>query len=230
MKFFKYLLAVSSMLVIANPALAAVTYTASATTSDGSPLTAVAPGAQVIIDITVRTDDFASAAGGSVNNYDNSVVALNAGASTIAGTIFNSICVAPGTCFGGLINQSGSAIPFEETTVVAVGVESQFLNALGLAPATGNGSVDEGAVGGVAGDPQFQVVFDVIGVAGTTTTFNIGTYFAYQDGYTGTDGLNPGVSTNDQVTITVPEPAAVATSLAAMSSVFGVIAIRRRML
>ena len=205
MRLFTSILATVAMLAMAPSAFAAITYTATATTSDSSPLSAVTVGAQIIIDITVRTDDFASAAGGSVNNYDNSVVALNAGASTIAGTIFNQICVAPGTCFNGLTNQSGSAIPFAETTVGTVGVESQFLNALGLAPAGGNGSVDEGAVGGVTGDAQFQIVFDAS--AGGSTTLNIGTYFAYQDGYTGTDGLDPGTSTNTSIAITViPEP------------------------
>ena len=202
MKFFRSLLVVVALVAISTPALAGVTYTISATTSDASPLTAVSPGAQIIIDITVRTDDFASGVAGSVNNYDNSVVALDAGSSTIAGTIFNAFCFPAAGCFNGLTNQIGGAIVFQENAV-GPGVEAEFLAALGLSPAQGNGSIDEG-LGGVSGAPQFQIVFDAIGAAGSSTTLDIGTFAAYLDGYTGTVDSN---ATNTSLTVTiVPEP------------------------
>ena len=202
MRLFTSFLATVAMLAMAPAAFAGVIYTASATTSDASPLTAVTPGAQIIIDITVRTDDFASGVAGSVNNYDNSVVALDAGASTIASTIFNAFCFPAAGCFNGLSNQIGGAITFQENAV-GPGVEAEFLAALGLSPAQGNGSIDEG-LGGVSGAPQFQIVFDAIGAPGSSTTLNIGTFAEYLDGYTGTVDSN---ATNTSVTVTiVPEP------------------------
>ena len=57
------------------------------------------------------------------------------------------------------------------------------------------------------------------------TTIDIGAFADYSDTYGGGDnGMNPA-----SVTITVvPEPGAVAASLAAIGSVFGVAAVRRR--
>ena len=202
MRLFTSFLATMAMLAMAPAAFAGVIYTASATTSDASALSAVTPGAQIIIDITVRTDDNALGVAGSVNNYDNSVVSLDAGSSTIAGTVFNAFCFPAAGCFNGLTNQVGGAITFAETAV-GPGVESEFLAALGLAAAGGNGSTDEG-LGGVAGAPQFQIIFDAIGAPGSSTTMNIGTFAAYLDGYTGT--VDSG-ATNTSVSITiVPEP------------------------
>ena len=202
MRLFTSFLATVAMLAMAPAAFAGVIYTASATTSDASPLSAVTPGAKIIIDITVRTDDFALGVAGSVNNYDNTVVGLDAAGSTIAATVFNAFCFPSAGCFNGLTNQVGGAITFQENAV-GPGVESEFLAALGLAAAGGNGSIDEG-LGGVAGAPQFQVVFDAIGAPGTSTTLDIGTFAAYLDGYTGTVDSN---ATNTSVAITiVPEP------------------------
>jgi len=204
MRLFTSFLATVAMLAMAPAAFAGVIYTASATTSDGSPLTAVTQNAQIIIDITVRTDDNAFSVAGSVNNYDNSVVGLNAGASTIASTVFNQFCFPASGCFNGLANQVGSTITFQENAV-GPGVEAEFLAALGLSAAGGNGSIDEG-LGGVGGAPQFQIVFDAIGAAGSSTTLNIGTFAAFLDGYTGTVDSN---ATNTSVSITIapiPEP------------------------
>ena len=227
MRLFTSFLATVAMLAMAPAAFAGVIYTASATTSDGSPLTAVTQNAQIIIDITVRTDDNAFSVAGSVNNYDNTIVGLNAGTSTIAASVFNQFCFPASGCFNGLANQVGDTITFQENAV-GPGVEAEFLAALGLSAAGGNGSIDEG-LGGVGGAPQFQIVYDVNENAteGQSTTFNIGTFSEYLDGYTGTVDQ---VANNTSLTITVPEPAAIQGSLAALASVFGVVAVRRRML
>jgi len=193
-------------LVAAAPSVAAVTYSVDAYMSDGSPLSAATLGEQLILDITVRTDDFALGVAGSVNNYDNTIVSLNAGASTIASSVFNEFCFPAAGCFNGLINQVGSAIPFSENAV-GPGIEAEFLAALGLTPASGNGSIDEG-LGGVVGAAQFRIVFDFFGAG--STTLNIGTYAPFLDGYTGTVD---GIANNTSVTIqvgpggpVVPEP------------------------
>jgi len=187
-------------LMMSSAANAGVIYSVSALTSDASPLSAVTPGSQIILDITVRTDDFALGVAGSVSGYDNTVVAFNAGASTIASTVLNAFCFPAAGCFGGLENQIGSTIPLQENAV-GPGVEVEFLAALALSPAGGNGSIDEG-LGGVTGAPQFQLVFDVIGIG--STTFNIGTFAEYLDGYTGTIDNN---ATNASVSlIYLPEP------------------------
>ena len=123
---------------------------------------------------------------------------------TIAANVFNQFCFPASGCFNGLANQVGDTITFQENAV-GPGVEAEFLAALGLSAAGGNGSIDEG-LGGVGGAPQFQIVFDAIGAAGSSTTLNIGTFAEYLDGYTGTvDSL----ATNTSVTVTIapiPEP------------------------
>ena len=201
MRLFISVLATTAMILSASTAFAAATWTVDASTSDGSALSAVTPGAQIILDITLRSDDFAFGVAGSVNDYDNSVVGLNAGASLISPNVFNAFCASPTTCFGGLTNQIGSAITFAERAV-GPGVEAEFLAALGLAQAGGQGSLDPGVVTGVAGDPQFRIVFDAIGIG--STTLQIGTFAEYQDGYVGSVDE---IANNTSVAITViPEP------------------------
>jgi hypothetical protein len=228
MRLFTSILATVAMLAMAPAAFAAVTYTVVATTSDSSPLGAVTPGAKITLDITVRTDDFAIGLEGSVNNYDNSVVSLDLVGSSISASFFNSVCYAPLACFNGLNNLIGSSIPLGETTTPA-GEEVAFLAGLSVSGgAAGDGSLDQDPFGNGVGAAQFQIVFDAIGAPGASTTMAIGTFLPFGDLYTGTVDA---ISNNTAVSITiVPEPAAIATSLAAISSVFGVVAIRRRML
>ena len=58
-----------------------------------------------------------------------------------------------------------------------------------------------------------------------TTTIDFGAFLDYSDTYTGGDNGQ----ITDSLTITVvPEPGTVAASLAAMGSVLGVVAVRRR--
>lgn len=201
MRLFISVLATAAMILSASTAFAQANWSVNAFTSDGSALDAVTPGAQITLDITLRTDDFGLGIAGSVNNYDNTIVGLDAASSIIPASVLNAICVAPGSCFGGLVNQVGSAITFMERAV-GPGVESEFLAAVATSPAGGTGTLDQGAATGIAGDPQFRVVFNAIGVG--STTLQIGTYAEYLDGYTGTASS---VSNNTTLDITViPEP------------------------
>jgi len=205
MRFFISVLATVAMLAMAPSAFAGVVYTASATTSDSSPLTAVTPGAQISIEITMLTDDFAFGNAGSVNNYDNSIVQLDTAASFIGAVgqnIFAGVCYAPGACFNGLPNGKDNS-NFAEVTGTGPGVEAEFFSGVSLIAAQGNGSLDQGE-DLVSGGPQFKIVFNAIGAAGSSTTINIGTYLNYQDAYSGSIDGNV---TNTSVSVTiVPEP------------------------
>ena len=223
MRHSLFVLAATATFFAASFASAAVTWTVDVSTSDGSPTTGVTVGAQIILDITARTDDFAFGVAGSVNDYDNTIVALDVGNSLLSPNVFNAFCSSPSTCFGGLTNQIGSAITFAERTNTGPGPEAEFVAALGLAQAGGQGDLDPGVVTTVAGDPQFRVIFDA--AAPGTTTLQIGTFETYQDGYVGSVDE---IANNTSVTITVPEASAVTSSLAALGSVFGIVAIRRR--
>ncbi len=206
------------MFLVPSTALALATWTVDATTSDGSPLDAVTQGAQVILDITLRTTDFGLGLAGSVNDYDPSVVTLNAAESAISESILVGIGTGPGTGLGGLFNihSAGGGAPFAEQEVfvglgnpVFVGYESEFFGGIRLTPTAGNGSLDQGIVTGTAGDPQFRIVMDVVGAPGDTTTMNVGTYVRYLDAYCGNVDCEFGVSNsiNTSVSITiVPEP------------------------
>ena len=202
MRLFISVLATTAMILSASTAFAAATWSVAASTSDGSPLDAVTQGAQIILDITLRTDDFAFGIAGSVNDYDNAIVGLDAGASLISASVLNQVCIPGAGCFAGLTNQVGGAITFEERTNTGPGPEAEFLAALGLAAAGGQGDVDPGIVTGVAGDPQFRIIYTALTPG--TTTMQIGTYEEYQDGYTGTvDSIAN--NTTLQITV-VPEP------------------------
>jgi len=227
------MLVVAATLGMAMPALAGVTYTVNASMSDQSPLSAATPNQQLILDITVRTDDNALGVAGSVNDYDNTVIQLDAAGSSLNGYAFAQFCFPSAGCLNGLVNQVGTAITFGETTIASAnggqgGVEAEFLAALGLSAAGGNGSIDEGVITTVTGDPQFRVVYNVIGATGTTTTLQVGTFAEYLDGYTGT--VDSVVTNAPNITITVPEPSAIASSAAALASIFGVVVVRRRLL
>ena len=222
MRLITGFLASAAVFFAASMASAAVTWTVNATTSNGSPLTEVTLGAQIILDITASTDDFAFAVAGSVNNYDNTIVGLDTGSSLISPSIFNQVCVPGSGCFGGLTNQVGGAITFQERAV-GPGVEAEFFAGVNTSPAGGQGGTDPGIATGVTGDAQFQIVYDALAMG--TTELQIGTYAAYLDGYTGTVDM---IANNTTVTVTVPEAGAMASSLAALGSVFAVVGIRRR--
>jgi hypothetical protein len=219
MKFSAALLA-SLILFTAQSALADGTFTASAT-SDGGPLTALEIGDVVTIDVTIRSDGAeVFGLGVSAVGYDPAVVSFTSG--TIPANVLNAIC-SGGSCFGGLANATTTAA---ESSVNVPGLpEVQLFNSVAVVGVAQTGDADEGVITGVAGDPQFQIVFTAAGDG--TTTITIGGNEAYGDGIVGAGGAALG-SANAEVVLTVPEPATMASSLAALGSVLGVVAIRRR--
>lgn len=217
MRLFTSLIATTAILFSASTALAAATWTVTATASDGAPLSALNAGTTLTLDIGLTTDVAELVAiSGSVNNYDNSILTPNAAASTISGSVmcefFNAMF---GGCINGLTNlESGLRT---QVGVEGAGAEDTFLSLLGTTPATGTGAADEPF-------PQFSIVYNVD--AAGSTTLRVGTFGDYADAYALLSG--PGVVNNTSVAITVPEPTSVAASLAGLGSVLGVVAIRRR--
>jgi hypothetical protein len=219
MKFRAALLA-SLILFTAQAALADATFTATAT-SNGGPLTALSVGDVVTIDVTIRSDADVFGLGVSAVGYDTAVATFTSG--SLPTSVLNTVCVAPGTCFGGLPNTTASAF---ETTANSPGLpEVQLFNGVSTVAVSGAGEIDEGVITGVAGDAQFQIVFTAAGDG--TTTITLGANTEYGDDVVGTGGVVLG-TTNVDVVLTVPEPATMASSLAALGSVLGVVAIRRR--
>ena len=212
MRLFTSLIATAAILFSASTAFASATWTVAATASGGD-LNAMAVGDTLTLDIKLETSAASEmiAIAGSVNNYDTAIASVNAGASTVpAQLLFGTIIPSVGS-FNGVSNlESGVA----DTSNQGPGQEDTFLSVLGTAGAGGDGTAESA---------QFQIVYNVI--ADGTTTLRVGTFADYADAFSGASDNNVN---NTEVTITVPEPASVAASLAGLASVFGVVAVRRR--
>jgi len=140
-------------------------------------------GHTLILDITVRSDDQALVIQGSVNGYDNTILEFDPATSILPDTVFNEACDPQLGCVGGLMNEIGFSLPFEEHDA-GPGVEVDIVSATSLTPASGFGDADLGAYTDTEGDPQFRIAFKVIGAG--STTIDVGTFPAYLDAYTGT--------------------------------------------
>ena len=212
MRLFTSLIATAAILFSASTAFASATWTVSATASGGD-LNAMASGDTLTLDIKLETSAPAEmiAIAGSVNNYDTSVVSVDAVASTVAANLLFAV-IFPGVgSFNGVANlESGVA----DTSFQGPGQEDTFLSILGTAGTGGDGTAEAA---------QFTIVYNVIGNG--TTTLRVGTFTDYADAYS---GASDNIVNNTEVTITVPEPTSVAASLAGLASVFGVVAVRRR--
>jgi hypothetical protein len=221
----------ASLLVFsASFASAELTYTATATSSSGS-LTGLVPGDVVTIDITLRSDadvnadQLAFGVGGTAINYDESIISYTSGAA--ASDVLVQVCIPATGCFGGVDNSTIAAATPQLSLANPLGPEVQFVNAASTSGSAFSGATDEGVITGVAGDPQFQLVFTVPEGADGETTIEIGASVDYGDALILAGG-ELGVTNSAFVTVTVPEPTAVASSAVALASVFGVIGIRRR--
>ena len=191
MKFSKIFGVTLLSLLAASTAFASATWTVTATASGGD-INAMAVGDTLTLDIKLEMSaaDEMIAIAGSVNNYDTGVVSVDAGASTVPAELLFAVII-PGTgSFNGVTNlESGVA----DTSNQGPGQEDTFLSVLGTAGAGGDGTAE---------DPQFTIVYDVIGNG--TTTLRIGTFSDYADAFS---GASNNVVNNTGVTITVvPEP------------------------
>ena len=219
MKFSKIFGVTLLSLLVASTAFASSTWTVTATASGGD-LNAMAIGDTLTLEVKLET----SAAGemiataGSVNNYDTTIVSVDAVASSVNNgpvtgpnqLLFATIIPGVGS-FNGITNLESGV---RDTSNEGPGQEDTFLSALSTSGSGGDGTAE---------DPQFTIVYNVIGEG--TTTLRVGTFADYADAYS---GASDNIVNNTEVTITVPEPTSVAASLAGLASVFGVVAVRRR--
>jgi hypothetical protein len=223
MRLFISVIATAAMFLAAGAASAEATYSAVTTVASGNAITALAAGDVVTIDVTLRSDgELTLGIGGAATGYDPAVAAFTSGTAT--SSFLNAICVPGAGCFGGIDNLAPA--PLAQGTLSA-GILVQFATGVSTAGVANDGTIDEG-VDGVGGSAQFQLVFTVPAEAPDgSTTITLGSDPAYGNATIGAGGVSL-VTNNASVTLTVPEPAAIASSLAALGSVFGVVAIRRR--
>lgn len=191
-------------------------------TTGGDP-DALAVGETVTLQITITNPNATSIAGLglSVFDYDEAVVDFDSGMAVA--NYLNQVCVAPGSCFGGLENLASGALT--ESAIGANGNRVQIALSAGLTGVTNTGTgVDQG-LDNTVGTSQFDVTFEAIGNG--TTTLIVGS------GYQGDGIIIPGgnniPAVNDTITITVPEPGALAAGSLALGSVLAAAGIRRRL-
>jgi hypothetical protein len=212
MKFTKILMVTLASLFAASTSFASSTWTVVATASGGD-LNAMAIGDTLTLEVKLETSAAAEmiATAGSVNNYDTSIVSVDAAGSTVAAQLlFGTIIPSVGS-FNGITNLESGV---RDTSNEGPGQEDTFLSALSTSGSGGDGTAEAA---------QFTIVYNVIGNG--TTTLRVGTFADYADAYS---GASDNIVNNTEVTITVPEPTSVAASLAGLASVFGVVAVRRR--
>ena len=212
MKFTKILMVTLASLFAASTSFASSTWTVVATASGGD-LNAMAIGDTLTLEVKLETSAAAEmiATAGSVNNYDTSIVSVDAAGSTVAAQLlFGTIIPSVGS-FNGITNLESGV---RDTSNEGPGQEDTFLSALSTSGSGGDGTAEAA---------QFTIVYNVIGNG--TTTLRVGTFADYADAYS---GASDNIVNNAEVTITVPEPTSVAASLAGLASVFGVVAVRRR--
>ena len=117
----------------------------------------VAPGEEVTLDIVITNTALTTlnGIGASVSNFGaNEFVTGQAVAN-----YFNALCVAPGTCFGGLTNLAGGEL--EVSSIPGFGDRVQIALSAGLVPVTSDGAADQG-LDNVEGTTQFSVTFSAV--------------------------------------------------------------------
>lgn len=225
MKLRAALMALLMIFAGASAATAAVTATLLGTTGGNPNALGVDETVTIRITITNPTATPVFGLGFSARAYDEAVVDFDSGAAV--GTFLNAICVAPGSCFGGLNNLAGTANGSQrtlaESAIGANGNRVQFALAATTTAVPNTGSVDQG-LDNVVGTSQFDITFRGVAAGSTTIFFDT----EYQGDLVNLAGGATEEGVGFSVPITVPEPAAVAASAAALGSVLGVVAIRRR--
>jgi len=206
MRLKAFILAALATIAFATPAAAQLSIVVDST----SDLNAISIGETFTVNITLTTP--APEAQGltlrvdgvneTVLDYVSATVPNFGGAATPNGGIF-------GTDLGGGVVISALA------SVLAAPVDNgtNILLFDGVTPTPTTSS----------GPEVFTVTFDAL--AAGTVNLNVGAISAFGDAYVSTGGTTTPFT---PVTITVPEPGAIAASLAALGSVFGVVTIRRR--
>ena len=216
-------LLLSVALVLWTASASAVTFSVLDTvTSNGSPLNALDVGETVTIRLRIIDSTGLFGLGASAWDYNEAVIDYQVGSGAGVPSINHAVCAVGFGCFNGLANVLMN--PLVETVIGASGNRVLFFNGVGLTAT--NTHVQDPGIDGVVngGDAQARLVF--VAIANGTTQIRLGT------GYNGDGAVFDGGTTtqtdNTTISITVPEPASIAAGLAALASVAGVVAIRRR--
>jgi hypothetical protein len=214
-------LLLASVVMSASFANAAVTFSVVATASGGD-LLAMEVGDTLTLDVTWRSDADVSgenvfAIGAAVFGYEPGSLSLVEGTTSTASLV--QIATTPGAGFGGL---DSVQLP-DERPDSANAIETQFFNGLSTTGTPATGAADLSPVDETIGGPQAQLIYTV----NATTDFGVGASMEFGDAVVGDGGAFLDAN-NAMISIVVPEPGAVASSLAALGSVFAVIGIRRR--
>ena len=207
MRLFTSIIAGLATFAFAATASAALTVSATSATDT----TALNAGDTFTLDITLTTTTAGEARGLTLR-----AAGWNAGdLSFVSATIpnFGGTATPTGGIFG--TDLGGGVVISALASVLAAPVDNGtnilLFDGVTTSPTTSSG-------------PEvFTVTFDAL--AAGTVNLNVGAISAFGDAYVSTGGTTTPFT---PVTITVPEPGAIAASLAALGSVFGVVTIRRR--
>ncbi len=200
------LIASTLLACFASVASAQLTYFVRPTDQTGSivlPGQFLAPGDQLRLDVTLRSDGAPVAGvGASATDYASNNLAFNSG--TGVATVLAEICFPGIGCLGGLTGASDVDGPLSENTLFGPQAV-RFFNHISIAPAHSDGATDEGWDGTI-GSAQAQIVFDVVGaglVFGQGASISVGTFAALGDAVIPGSG---GTGGTWQTVWIVPEP------------------------
>ena len=208
MRLKTFILAAIATIALATPAWAALTVNV----SSQNDLAALTAGDQFTLDIELTTTTAGEARGLTLR-----AAGWNAGdLSFVSATVpnFGGPATPTGAVFG--LDLGGGIIINALTSTLATEGQDNGTDVLLF-----NG-VTTGATTS-AGPETFTATFTALSEG--TVGLNIGAIASFGDAYVATSGTTAPFT---PVTVTVPEPGAVAASLAALGSVFGVVTIRRR--
>ena len=219
MKIRAMLLA-SALIFAAGAANAGVTFTVTGTS--GANPAGMAIGEFMTVDVRISSDGEPAifGLGASAYGYDTNFLSFDSGDAVVSYLHDTCIPAPTNVCFNGLDNVEGGALTAEADGRIQIG------NSASLTGRVGTGDLDPGLDGAVGGDDaQFRLVFEAI--AEGTSTLTVGTGANQGDVIVLAGGVTE-QATNDTLVITVPEPGAVVSGLAALGSVLAVVGIRRK--
>lgn len=207
--------ATSAQAIVAINTLITATSGSGTISSDQLSVTGVAQGDTVTVQISVdNTDrDELLQIFSTLFIDDQTVVDINPGLS-------GSVNILQGDGFGA-------------TVLIALGSPEQKAgqpvgNIIGLAHGSNNGGTTNAPGPDVAVQAVFDVVGDVTGSTATITSLFQGNDSAVANGQTNDPSSSPDFDFSDPLVITVPEPASVLSSLAALAAVGMAVTVRRR--
>jgi len=139
----------------ASSSQADVVFTVDSSRPDGSAVGVLAPGDEVVLDITVRTDgEYVGGMGAAVYGFDPSAASLVSGITSTAALVL--FATGPGSGLGGL--DSSQSVSLD---LAGGDAGIQFFNGISLSGTVSTGANDISPVNGLVGGPQFQVVMAI---------------------------------------------------------------------